>query len=264
MHRRNKYTIEEVKEYIKNNKNGICLTDVYINNKSNLKLKCGDCNHIFFNSFKNIKYLGNWCPSCSNNLKHTITFIKNFALQKGGICLSNTYINNKSKLKWKCSKCNNIWNARFDRVKSGTWCPKCNRSHGEKTIEDILCKKKIEYLTEYIFTNLKNRRFDFYLPQYNMVIEFDGVQHFEIYGKYTPDQNILEKKQEYDIEKTLFCEKNKIKLLRICYKDINYIEFWIYKSIYFKYNLIFSNWTSYDYIINKINNNTVFLTGVGK
>ena len=78
MSRRNKYTIHEVKEYIKNNKDGVCLSEIYINNKVNLKLKCGKCNHIFFNCFKNIKYLGNWCPSYDyiiNKLNNNTVFL---------------------------------------------------------------------------------------------------------------------------------------------------------------------------------------------
>ena len=69
----------------------------------------------------------------SRRLKYSIKEIKDFAiLEKKGLCLSDIYINNKTNLTWKCGKCNHVWNARLDRVKATTWCPKCNQSYGEK------------------------------------------------------------------------------------------------------------------------------------
>ena len=263
MSRRLKYTIEEVKEFAVKEKNGLCLSDIYIHNKSNLKWECGKCKNIFFNCFKNIKYLNNWCPYCSGKLNNSIDIAKKIAEDKGGLCLSNTYKNNKTNLTWKCGKCDHIWEARLDRVKSSTWCPKCNQSYGEKKISSILNTLGIKYTQEYIFHTLKNRRFDFYLQDYNILIEFDGIQHFQIYGKYTPDFNSLEKSQKYDIEKTFFCIKNKIKLLRICYRNINDINYYIELSLKCKEMLIFSDWKSYDFIIKNIYN-TTFLTGVGE
>ena len=121
----------------------------------------------------------------------------------------------------------------------------------------------IKYKQEYIFSNLKNRRFDFYLYEYNILIEFDGVQHFQIYGRYTPDTEVLKKKQQYDIEKTLFCVKNNIKLLRICYKNIKSIEHYINLILNCKVILVLSDWKSYNFIIEKLGY-IEFLTGIGK
>jgi len=101
------------------------------------------------------------------------------------------------------------------------------------------------------------------LQDYNILIEFDGVQHFQISGKYTPDFNALNKIQKYDIEKTLFCIENDIKLLRICFKNIKEIYYYINLSLTCKEKLIFSDWKSYDFIIENIGNIT-FLTGVGE
>jgi DNA-directed RNA polymerase subunit RPC12/RpoP/very-short-patch-repair endonuclease len=263
MNRRKKYSIEEVKNFAIKEKNGLCLSEKYENNKANLIWKCGNCGHIFYNSFKNVKYLNNWCPSCSGKLNNNINIAKNIAKERNGFCLSETYKNNKTKLIWKCKKCYNIWEARLDRIKAGTWCPNCKKSHGETKISNILDSLKIKYNQEYIFNDLRNRRYDFYLIDYNILIEFDGVQHFQIYGKYTPDNETLIKKQKYDIEKTLFCIKNNIKLLRICYKNIKDIEYYIKLSLNCKEKIIFSDWKSYDFIIEKIGYIT-FLTGVGE
>ena len=75
--------------------------------------------------------------------RYTIEFVKQFAEQKGGKCLSKEYINAKVKLLWQC-KCGYQWNANFDNVKNGkTWCPKCNdRTHIDITMVKEHIKSK--------------------------------------------------------------------------------------------------------------------------
>lgn len=265
MSRRKKYSIEEVKKFAEE-KGGKCLSDIYIHNKSNLTWECGKCKHIFNNCLKNVMYLDNWCPSCSGKLNNNIEVIRKFAREKGGECLSDSYKNNKTNLIWKCGSCNNTWNARFDRIKSGTWCPKCNESYGEKKVKEILNERNFKYEREYIFDKLKNRRFDFFLNDYNTVIEFDGIQHFQINGHFCANNEILQKNHKYDLEKTLFCKQNNIKIIRIDYKSINNTEYIIEEGLKTDVKLIFSDWSMYDYIIDNIKEIEflVFLTGVGE
>lgn len=70
-----------------------------------------------------------------------------------------------------------------------------------------------------MFSPKSNRRlrFDFYIPQYNIVIEYDGVQHFKIGGWATKEK--LEQIQQYDEVKNQYCRKKGIKLIRIPYTD---------------------------------------------
>jgi len=56
--------------------------------------------------------------------------------------------------------------------------------------------------------------FDFYLPDYNTCIEFDGEQHFNKF-RFELDESRLIKTKKRDIIKNNFCEKNNINLLRI-------------------------------------------------
>lgn len=93
-------------------------------------------------------------------------------------------------------------------------------------------ENNIEFIKEYKFEDCKhkyNLRFDFYLPEYNMCIEYDGIQHF-IPFSFGSDQtkinklNNLEIIQRRDQIKTQYCLDNNIKLLRIPYWKINNIE----------------------------------------
>ena len=56
----------------------------------------------------------------------TIEIIREMASQKGGKCLSEEFIKNQNKLKWQCKE-GHIWDAPFNSIKSGSWCPVCNR-----------------------------------------------------------------------------------------------------------------------------------------
>ena len=75
-------------------------------------------------SFNNIK-IGRGCPNCAGKAMCGIEECHEFAISKGWECLSDTYITNKTHLKWRCSE-NHEWNASFNSIKNGTGCPNCS------------------------------------------------------------------------------------------------------------------------------------------
>ena len=78
----------------------------------------------------------------------------------------------------------------------------------EKTFEGCIYKKQL--------------RFDFYLPDYNTCIEFDGEQHFTR-GFNTTDCEFDELKYRDSI-KDEYCYKNDLNIIRIPYWDFDNIE----------------------------------------
>ena len=102
----------------------------------------------------------------------------------------------------------------------------CHRTHsvGVKKIMSILKNNNIKFEMEKTFATClspKNRAlpFDFYLPTHNILIEYDGEQHYKIcFGQ---DIDKLIQQQEYDKIKTEWCKQNKIKLVRIPYFQTN-------------------------------------------
>lgn len=100
------------------------------------------------------------------------------------------------------------------------------KSHGEELVESALLKMNIEFFREYTFDGLGDKRpfrFDFYIPKYNLCIEFDGIQHFapvEVFG----GMKAFNETQKRDKIKNRFCEENNIELLRISYKEMEDIE----------------------------------------
>ena len=96
-------------------------------------------------------------------------------------------------------------------------------STGERLIEFWLNKNLIKYEKQKTFDGCKNRRklrYDFYLPNQNMLIEYDGRQHFnsiECFG----GENELILTQLHDKIKTEFAINNGFNLLRISYNERN-------------------------------------------
>lgn len=130
-------------------------------------------------------------------------------------------------------------------------CTKCilkKRSYGEKLITDFLTSKQIKFVPEATFTNY-NRRFDFYLPDLNTIIEFDGQQHFFWYPKFHRKESDFLEYQKIDVEKTLMALKSGIKVIRLDYLlTDNEIEEELTKGIECKCNLYLTDPELYAYM----------------
>ena len=103
----------------------------------------------------------------------------------------------------------------------GAGCPICCSSKGELKIGEILKKKNIQFFTEYIFVDCKDKRplpFDFYLPELNIAIEYQGKQHYEAI-EYFGGEKQLYKQQKHDKIKKDYCKEKGINLLEIKYND---------------------------------------------
>ena len=103
----------------------------------------------------------------------------------------------------------------------GTGCPKCKQSRGEIKIEHYLLNNNINFVYQKTFNKCKNKiclPFDFYLPEYNILIEYDGKQHFEI-NEYFGGETGFKLQQINDKIKNDFCAINDINLIRIKYNE---------------------------------------------
>lgn len=100
----------------------------------------------------------------------------------------------------------------------GAGCSQCSQSRGERAIALWLKEKSIPYEVEKRFTDClspkgRTMKFDFYLPHYSALIEFDGHHHYrevEYFGGYT-----LQQVQQYDEVKNQYAKKKGMPLLRI-------------------------------------------------
>lgn len=138
---------------------------------------------------------------------------------------------------WKCQcDCGNVHYAcssdlKNKKVKS---CG-CLLSIGEESIRQILDKMDIHYVQQKTFSDCINPvtkaklRFDFYLPDYNCCIEYDGIHHYKEVKIY---KDSVEEVMYRDNLKTVFCYDNNIKLIRIsCYDFDKVNESYIYNLL---------------------------------
>jgi len=104
-------------------------------------------------------------------------------------------------------------------------CVGMRTSFGERKIKEFLDDNLIKYEREKKFDTCKNTKclpFDFYLPDYNICIEYDGQQHFNIVSIYGGEDS-LKKIKINDNIKNNWCSENNIKLIRIPYIKKNKI-----------------------------------------
>lgn len=130
---------------------------------------------------------------------------------------------------WQCeSKSNHTWSAIIaSRTRiNGNGCPHCNESKGEKSIKKFLIDNKIIFESEKRFNECKNKKplpFDFYLTDYNLLIEYDGIFHYEPI-EFVGGIKKLKETQMRDKIKTKYAKDNNIHLLRIPYTEFDNIE----------------------------------------
>lgn len=132
------------------------------------------------------------------------------------------YKNYNTKVKIICPK-HGIFEVRpNDHLIKKSGCPICNESKGENIIRNFLIENKLLFIPQKRFKECYDKKtlpFDFYLPNENVCIEFDGEHHF--LNRHTfGGNNKLEEIRRKDEIKTKFCNKNNIKLIRISYKDV--------------------------------------------
>lgn len=90
---------------------------------------------------------------------------------------------------WRCDcDCGNSFITTAHRLKQGnTQSCGCLISKGENKIREILTNLNITFIQQSSFEDLKDikeLKFDFYLPQQNIVIEYQGQQHYKIIPKW--------------------------------------------------------------------------------
>lgn len=104
-------------------KGGKCLSAEYITNHTKLWMQCKE-GHRWQATPGNILFNKTWCPFCTGKMRHTISYMRELAAKKGGKCLSRHYINNCTKLDWKCRN-GHTWSSIPANIINGKWCPAC-------------------------------------------------------------------------------------------------------------------------------------------
>ena len=136
---------------------------------------------------------------------------------------------NDKKFIFYCEECGKEFKKAITKiVDNESWCPNCKMSKGEKRIVYWLENNNIQYIYEKTFNKLLGVKngllsYDFYLPKYNLLIEYQGEQH-ESPFRYLNSETNFERQLEHDKRKREYAKDNKINLLEIWYWDFDNIE----------------------------------------
>jgi len=197
-----------------------------VNCKQKIKINCKE--HGIFEQIPNDHLSGIGCSKCGKNYRWNSIELEEIYRNKYGNKYEYDFSNFKncrSKIKVKCD-IHSYFEISVDNLKN-YGCTLCSKgSKGEEKISSILENKNIKYLNQKSFDDCKyinKLSFDFYLPEYNTCIEYDGKQHFESI-EYFGGEESLKKQKIKDFIKDNFCLKNKINLVRIPYYDFDKIE----------------------------------------
>ena len=102
-------------------------------------------------------------------------------------------------------------------------------SEGENIISNWLRYNGIKYEYEKTYEGLVginggSLSYDFYLYEYNLLIEYQGRQHDKYIEGLHSSHFEFERQQEHDKRKREYAKDNNIKLLEIWYYDFDNIE----------------------------------------
>ncbi len=183
----------------------------------------------FYQVPKNHIVLGTGCPKCAKNYKdNNKTFIYKSNIQhdyKYNYSKVN-YVDSNTKVEIICKKHGSFYTKPTNHITNNSGCPKCKSSKGESLIRNLLIKYKIKYFQEFKFNLCRDKQslpFDFYIPDKDILIEFDGEHHFKIkdfFGGEDRFRNI----QRRDKIKNTFCKDYNIKIIRIKYTEMKKIK----------------------------------------
>lgn len=249
------YTLNKVKTIIGNNSNTKVLSNEYINCFEKLNLLC-ECGEVFKQNFSHIKNKINnnlqiKCPKCmkrdaDESFRFTIDDLNKKLIEVYGdnefVVLNNDgYVNFYDYVTVKHIPCGYVFKTKFKNITNQKrLCKNCQSKYSKGVIKIMkyLDCKHIKYIKEKIFNECKDKKplpFDFYLQDYNLLIEFDGEQHYKSFNYFGGEEG-FKKLQYHDKIKNKYCKDNNIPLLRIRYDEVNNINNILDEFIYRQIN----------------------------
>ena len=117
-------------------KGGKCLAETFVGSNTHTPFECA-AGHTWSARPADI-FAGTWCMRCARvalgqKKRLTIEAMHQLAASRGGECLSATYTNANTKLRWRCGDCSHEWEASPASVLSGSWCRPCCFTKGWAT-----------------------------------------------------------------------------------------------------------------------------------
>ena len=201
----------------------------YINDSTNVKIICSV--HGVFEQTPNNHLTGKGCKYCANNIiKTTEQFVSEAKLihkNKYDYSLVE-YISSKIPVKIKCNTCNKVFEQYPDKhINAKQGCRYCSSSKGEEKILNWLEQnnKIYKHIKKYDdLIDINQLSYDFYLPKHNLLVEYNGVQHYQYDSYFHKTLHDFHRQLHHDWLKRKYARNQNINLLVIPYWEFDNIE----------------------------------------
>ncbi len=199
--------------------------DTYVNNVTKLKVKHNTCGNIY--EVTPSSFLGgSHCPHCNAggvSKKTNVEFRHEvFSLVGNEYSFLETYQGTGNKLKVKHSKCGHTYKVRpTDFLDHHARCPYCSSPKGEDIINKILNNLNIHFEYQKTFDDLKDTNllsYDFFIPNQNILIEYQGIQHYKPIDYFGGDER-FNYQQKHDQMKADYAKANGYNLIAVPYTE---------------------------------------------
>lgn len=208
-----KKTSQEFKQFIEMKYSNIIVQSDFVNSKTSVELYCKDCKNTWsakpsgFAHDKKKKY----CPFCSKqkigpppDYMNSIwaSEYKDYASQFLDEETQKTIMPfSKHKVLVTCPNCGNKKLISLNHLfRDGIRCfCEDGISQPNKVMHSILQQLNVEYISEFNDVWCENRKYDFYIPSLNTIIEMNGKQHYvQPVGNFAKSGRMLEDQQKID------------------------------------------------------------------
>ena len=185
------------------------------------RVKHNECGHIYKVTPANF-IMGHRCSYCYGTpKKNNIQFLQEvYGLVGDDYTFLESYVDSYTKLRVKHNNCGNIYEVSPHAFLSlHNRCPYCNSSKGELIIAKILNTLNIKYESQKTFDNLKDTQllsYDFYIPNQNILIEYQGLQHYEPVD-YFGGEDKFKLQQKHDKLKSDYAKDHHYNLIAVPY-----------------------------------------------
>lgn len=193
----------------------------YIDNQTKVRIICPI--HGEFLQTPSHHLNGHGCRKCSKTYNYStdefISICKELYGDKYDYSKTK-YINQKTKVCVICRKHGEFYTYPMHHMR-GVGCPHCQNSILEEKTARHLEKNNIEYIWHCKKENLwwlGRQSLDFYLPKYNIAVECQGLQHYEVVD-FFGGETAFKYRKELDIKKSDLCKEHQIRLFYINYDD---------------------------------------------
>ena len=196
--------------------------DSYVNAKTKIRVRHNKCGNVY--KVKPTHFLtGIRCPYCNGNFKKTNEEFKQeiYDLVDNEYTFLDTYVNTHTKLRVRHNECGNVYKVAPTTFLSGYRCPYCNSSKGELIIDKVLKSLRINYEAQKTFDDLKDKlylSYDFYIPSQNILIEYQGIQHYEPVDIFGGEDAFISQ-QKHDQMKLDYAKEHGYNLITVPYTE---------------------------------------------